>query len=331
MAEANAVVVIDEESLQVSQLVGSRVQPLLCTPCFEDFKSGDVEKKKKPATTLSERFYFFVKILSKKLGLEEFTSLRTWQASFAEFLGMIALIFAMDTIVVGTLETEKESPILVMSFLMAATLSIMLLAVFPVSGGHLNPVISFTAGLLGLISMSRAFLYIVAQSIGAVLGALAFKAVISREIDDNFALGGCTLSVVTQGPNGPITVGIGTDQALCLEILGTFVVIFAACGIGFNRSGILGPKPVFMFSIIGTMVGLMTYVTSTVTTVQGYAGAGMNPARCIGPAIVRGGLLWDRHWIFWVGPAIAALGFYVYTMVIPTETFFPQDSARLGR
>ncbi|XP_043710072.1 aquaporin-like [Telopea speciosissima] len=246
-----------------------------------------------------------------------------WRASFAELLGVTALVFAMDTIHIGTLETDKESPALVISFLSTVTLTIMLLAVFPVSGGHLNPAISLAAGLVGLVSMSRVFLYIIAQSIGAVLGALALKAVISSEIDNNYALGGCTLSVVTQSPNGPTIVGIGTDQALFLEILSTFVVIFAAGGIGFNRSGILGPKPVFIFSIIGIMVGLMTYVTSTVLRVKGYIGAGMNPARCLGPAIVRGGLLWDRHWIFWVGPAIAAFAFYVYTKIIPSEKFYP--------
>ncbi|XP_043710075.1 probable aquaporin PIP2-6 [Telopea speciosissima] len=216
-----------------------------------------------------------------------------------------------------------------MSVLAAVTFAIMLLAVFPVSGGFLNPAIALSAAFVGLISMSRAFLYIVAECIGAVLGALALKSVISSEIDNNFALGGCALSVITQGPNGgPTIVGIDTYQALSLETLSNFVMIFAACGIGFNQSGKLAPKPVFMFSVIGIVVGLMIYVTSTVTMVKGYAGAGLNPARCIGPAIVRGGLLWDRHWVFWVGPFIASLAFYVYTKIIPSETFFSQDSAK---
>ncbi|KAI8568077.1 hypothetical protein RHMOL_Rhmol02G0169300 [Rhododendron molle] len=45
-------------------------------------------------------------------------------------------------------------------------------------------------------------------------------------------------------------------------------------------------------------------MSTTVTAAKGYAG--INPARCFGPAVVRGGHLWDGHWIFWVGPTLAS-------------------------
>ncbi len=43
-------------------------------------------------------------------------------------------------------------------------------------------------------------------------------------------------------------------------------------------------------------------------------GAGMNPARSFGPALVGGA--WDNHWIFWVGPLIGgAVAALVYEFV----------------
>ncbi|XP_043710071.1 probable aquaporin TIP3-1 [Telopea speciosissima] len=329
--DVDVVVVKDEESLQISHLVDNRIQSASSPLSLED--------PKVPSTTSSRKFYLFMRsrlgseeltsfnkrfmrTFGKRLGLEEFTSLKTWRATFAELLGMATACFAMDVMVVGTLETEKESPRLLMSILAAVIITIMLLTTFPISGGHLNPAVSFCAALMGLISVSRAVIYIVAQCAGAVFGALAFKAVVSNQIGEKYALGGCRLGVIVQGPEGPTTVGIGTSQGLWLEILSMFFVLFPAGSIRFIGGPALGCGPVFSFSIVGIMAGLAIYVTVAVTQVKGYSGAGLNPARCFGPAIVRGGHMWDRHWVFWVGPAIASVAFYLYTKIIPSEHFY---------
>ncbi|KAG5539368.1 hypothetical protein RHGRI_019798 [Rhododendron griersonianum] len=60
------------------------------------------------------------------------------------------------------------------------------------------------------------------------------------------------------------------------------------------------------FSIVGLVLGHLVFISTTVTAAKGYGGAGINPARCFGPAVVRGGHLWDGHWIFWVGPTLAS-------------------------
>ncbi|KAG5539441.1 hypothetical protein RHGRI_019846 [Rhododendron griersonianum] len=60
------------------------------------------------------------------------------------------------------------------------------------------------------------------------------------------------------------------------------------------------------FSIVGLVLGHLVFISTTVTAAKGYAGAMINPARCFGPAVVRGGHLWDGHWIFWVGPTLAS-------------------------
>ncbi|KAG5565872.1 hypothetical protein RHGRI_001700 [Rhododendron griersonianum] len=63
---------------------------------------------------------------------------------------------------------------------------------------------------------------------------------------------------------------------------------------------------VLVCSIVGLVLGHLVFISTTVTAAKGYAGAGINPARCFSQAVVRGGHLWDGHWIFWVRPTLAS-------------------------
>ncbi|CAI9104688.1 OLC1v1003412C1 [Oldenlandia corymbosa var. corymbosa] len=287
---------------------GNRIQPLSATPTKSEARMLD-RKNQTPFT------------LGQRLGLDELVSLNVWRASIGELLGSAVLVFMIDTIVISTYESQVKMPNLIMAVMVGIIVTILLIAVFPVSGGHINPIISLSAALVGLISLSRAFIYIVAQCAGAILGALALKAVVNSSIERTFSLGGCTLTVVAPGPQGPVTVGLETAQAFWLEIFCSFIFLFASIWIAYDhrqrqRLGLLT-----VFSIIGIVIGLLVFVSTTVTATKGYAGAGINPARCFGAAVVRGGHLWDGHWVFWAGPAIACAAFYIYTKIIPTDHF----------
>lgn len=238
----------------------------------------------------------------------------------AELLGTAVLVFALDTIVISTIQTQTTTPNLILSTLVAIIVTILLLATYPISGGHINPIVTFAALLTGLISISKAFIYILAQCVGGIVGALALKAVVNSEIEQTFSLGGCTLTVVAPGPDGrPTVVGLETGQALWLEIICGFVFLFASVWMAFDHRQAKGLGRVNVLIIVGIVLGLLVYVSTTVTATKGYAGAGLNPARCLGPAIVRGGHLWNGHWVFWVGPAIACVAFAIYTKVIPSQ------------
>jgi aquaporin-4 len=57
----------------------------------------------------------------------------------AELIGTAVFVFALDTIVISTYETQTKTLKLIMSFLIAVTTTIVLLAINPISGGHINP------------------------------------------------------------------------------------------------------------------------------------------------------------------------------------------------
>ncbi|XP_015583505.1 aquaporin AQPAn.G [Ricinus communis] len=297
----NLRVIADEEN----GYGGRRVQPFASTPLGAALDNTNGGKKQNPTT------------FSRVLGLEELSSLNVWRASVAEVLGTAALVFATDTIVISTYETETKTPNLIMAALIAMTVTILLTATFPISGGHINPVITISAAFTGLVSPVRAAVYILAQCLGATLGALALKAVVNSRIEETFSLGGCTLNIVAPGPQGPIVIGLETSQALWLEIICTFLFLFSSIWLAFDKRQAKLLGQVIVCSIIGLVVGLIVFISTTVTATKGYAGVGMNPARCLGPALVRGGHLWNGHWVFWAGPVISCVAFAIYTKIIP--------------
>ncbi|KAI9181269.1 hypothetical protein LWI28_013209 [Acer negundo] len=95
-----------------------------------------------------------------------------------------------------------------MSTLVAIIVTILLPATFPISGGHINPIVTFSTVFTGLCSITRAAIYILAQCLGGILGALALKAMVKSSIEDTFSLGGCTLTIVTAGPQGPMEISL---------------------------------------------------------------------------------------------------------------------------
>ncbi|KAE8724695.1 hypothetical protein F3Y22_tig00009942pilonHSYRG00082 [Hibiscus syriacus] len=123
-----------------------------------------------------------------------------------------------------------------MSVLIAFVVAVLLLATCPISGGHINPIVSFATLLTGLVSVSKAAaIYILAQCVGGILGSLALKAVVNSGIERTYSLAGCTLTVIVPGTHGPTMIVLGTSQVLWLEIICSFVFLFASVWMAFDR------------------------------------------------------------------------------------------------
>ncbi|KAE8698705.1 phosphorylase family protein [Hibiscus syriacus] len=266
-------IVADEENIYND----NKVKPIAHTPTPGKFKEEPEAK---------------VPLSTEVLGLEDLSSLEVWRASLAELLGTTVLVFALDTIVISTLQTETKVPNHVMSVLIAFVVAVLLLATYPISGGHINPIVTFAALLNGLVSISKAAIYILAQCVGGILGSLALKAVVNGGIERTYSLAGCTVTIVVPGEH--VWMAFDGRQAKAVGRVQVCV-------------------------ILGIVLGLLVYISTTVTATKGYGGAGLNPARCFGPAVVRGGHLWNGHWIFWIGPAIGCVAFALYVKMIPRE------------
>lgn len=142
----------------------------------------------------------------------------------------------------------------------------------------------------------------------------------SHDAAKKYSLGGCTI-----GGNGSTVPGVSPGTALIIEFCCTFVVLYVGVTIAFDkrRSKELG-LPMVCAVVAGAMA-VAVFVSITVTGQAGYAGVGLNPARCLGPALLRGGSLWYGHWVFWIGPVLACVIYYGFTKGLPKEGLSWED------
>ncbi|KAG1337920.1 Aquaporin TIP1-3 [Cocos nucifera] len=158
-----------------------------------------------------------------------------------------------------------------------------------ISGGHVNPAVTFGAFVGGNITLLRAILYWIAQLLGSVVACMLLK----------FATGGMKTAAFA------VAADVTPMNAFVFEIVMTFGLVYTVYATAVDpKKGNLG---VIAPIAIGFIVG------ANILAGGAFDGASMNPAVSFGPAVVS--WTWDHHWVYWLGPMIgAALAAIVYDM-----------------
>ena len=196
----------------------------------------------------------------------------------AEFIGTFALIF----VAMGSIVFIQSNLLVGVALANGLTIAIMASAVGHISGGHFNPAVTFAFLITRRIVPSLAVVYVLAQLAGAVLGALALRALFPSEA--NLDAG---VPVVNE------TINAG--QGVAIEALLTFFLVWVIFATAVDPGGAFK-------SIAGLAIGLT--ITFDILAAGPLTGAAMNPARALGPELVQG--IWDDWWVYLVGPAIGA-------------------------
>src|SRR5262245_44924147 len=132
---------------------------------------------------LSDRGMVVVKLRSPATTVKhELASAEARRALMGEFLGsLLFVIFAAGTVAVtGGLLGERLDSARLLVVALAHGIAFMLLvaAMQPISGGHLNPAVTFAAVVARRMSATRGGLYMLAQCAGAVAAAFILTVVI---------------------------------------------------------------------------------------------------------------------------------------------------------
>ncbi|KAG9160620.1 hypothetical protein Leryth_019335 [Lithospermum erythrorhizon] len=147
-----------------------------------------------------------------------------------------------------------------------------------VSGGHLNPAVTFGLAIGGNITILTGLFYWIAQCLGSTVACFLLS----------FVTGG--LAIPTHG----VGAGLGALEGVVMEIIITFALVYTVYATAAD------PKKGSLGTIAPIAIGFI--VGANILAAGPFSGGSMNPARSFGPALAS--FDFSGHWVYWVGPLI---------------------------
>lgn len=192
----------------------------------------------------------------------------------AEFIGTFALIF------IGAGAGAVSGSLVAVALAHGFVIVGMAYSLGDISGIHINPAVTIGLASGGKISWNDAVGYIIAQLLGAVVGALLLAVVI-----------GFPTEAADLG-NTVLADGVSPVQGVIIEAILTFFLVNTI-----YHSAVSGKAGNFAPLAIGLTLVFAILMGGTLT------GASLNPARTLGPAIISAGAFpWGQLWLYLVGP-----------------------------
>lgn len=217
---------------------------------------------------------------------------------FAELFGTFVLVFigAGSAVIAG-----GDIGVLGISFAFGIAVMSMVYAIGPISGCHINPAITISMLAAGKINLKDSVSYIVAQVIGAILGAGALYLIASGKLGFDVSNG------LGQNGFGPGYLGEYSMQAAFIaEVVLTAIFLLVIFGATSDKA-----NTKFAGVAIGFALTMIHLVGIQIT------GTSVNPARSIGPALFVGGTALSQLWLFIVAPIVGGLlGTFIWKFLI---------------
>ena len=207
----------------------------------------------------------------------------------AELIGTAALVLigCGSAVIAG-----QHVGFLGIAFAFGLTVLVMVYAIGNISGCHINPAITVAMLVAGKIKGKDAIAYIIAQCIGAIIGAGILLA-IAKGLP-SYSLADNGLGQNGFGAHSP--AGYAMWACFVAELVLTALFLFVIFGSTSEKA----PKGFAGISIGFTLV-LIHIVGIPIT------GTSVNPARSLGPAVFVGGEALPQLWLFWVAPLVGGI------------------------
>jgi len=209
----------------------------------------------------------------------------------AEFVGTFWLVFGgCGSAVLAAAFPNVGIGLLGVAFAFGLTVLTMAYAIGHISGCHLNPAVSVGLMVAKRFPASDLPGYIVAQVLGAIVGASTLYVIASGKAGFDLAGGFASNGYAEHSPGGYSLVA-----CLVAEIVLTFMFLMIILG-ATDRRAPQGFAPI----AIGLGLTLIHLIGIPVTNLS------VNPARSTGPALLVGGWAMQQLWLFWVAPLAGA-------------------------
>lgn len=171
------------------------------------------------------------------------------------------------------------------------TVLTMAFAIGHISGCHLNPAVTIGLWAGGRHPIGEVVPYIIAQVLGAIVGAYVVYMIASGQPGFDVSSGLASNGYGDHSPGGySMAAGFLCEVVMTMMFL---VIILGAT----DRRAPAGFAPI----AIGLGLTLIHLISIPVTNTS------VNPARSTGPALIVGGWAVAQLWMFWVAPILGAL------------------------
>lgn len=150
--------------------------------------------------------------------IKKFHCFDFWRAVLAEFIGtgLLVLLACGSTIFSAPGQSAFYNGMLAISLSFGLTVATVVWCIADISGGHVNPAVTFGMLVAGKMNLLRGVAFIVAQCLGAITGAAYLDAVTPSYLNS------------TLGANS-ITEDFSIAQAFGVEAAITFVLVLTVC------------------------------------------------------------------------------------------------------
>jgi aquaporin Z len=215
----------------------------------------------------------------------------------AEFVGTILLVFfgaGVATLVLGykLFGASLAAGIIAVSLAFGLIYAALVYVVGPISGGHVNPAVTFGALLSGRIGIVEAVGYWVAQLAGGLVGALLlFWMMRTSPFYSRSKIG-----LGANGYGAQSILHIDAAGAFLVEVILTTAFVLVVLSLTREDSSV---------AVSGLGIGVALALANLIGIT--FDGASVNPARSFGPAVVLGGAALSQLWVFLVAPLVGAL------------------------
>jgi aquaporin Z len=181
------------------------------------------------------------------------------------------------------------------------SLTIIAILVGGISGAHVNPAVTIALALSGKFPWNKVLGYILAQIVGAIVGALILFTVVS-----NFA--NSSLLINSGFGTNVLSGGVSTIAGAIIEIIMTMILCLVV--LATTRSS-------WSQSMTPVAVGIALFIANVVA--MPLTGASINPARSIGPSLVSGQNMGSLG-LFILAPVFGAvLAYFIHVYVFGRE------------
>jgi len=210
----------------------------------------------------------------------------------AEFIGTFWLVLGgCGSAVLAAAFPDVGIGLAGVSLAFGLTVLTMAFAIGHISGCHLNPAVTVGLWAGGRHPTGEVLPYIVAQVIGAFVGALVLYSIASGKAGFDLAGGLASNGYGEHSPGGySLAAGFTT------EVVMTFMFLLIILG-ATDRRAPAGFAPI----AIGLGLTLIHLISIPVTNTS------VNPARSTGPALIVQDWALSQLWLFWVAPIAGAL------------------------